>query len=43
MIVVGSNWGSGVVIGRLNDDTSLLLTCSHVVRESGYNSGIYIC
>ncbi|CAC5409704.1 TYSND1 [Mytilus coruscus] len=37
LIVVGSNWGSCVVIGQDNGH-SILLTCSHVVKESDYNT-----
>lgn len=33
-VKVGSNWGSGVVISQEPGGRQLMLTCSHVVRES---------
>lgn len=37
MVIVGSNWGSGIVIGHKNN--RYLLTCSHVLKGSDYNTG----
>lgn len=36
MVMVGSNWGSGVVIGHKYD--RYVLTCSHVIKGSDYTT-----